>query len=127
MLIIIRFVSISAYSDPDSAVSNNIYGKTWVLYYSLIPSLGSRIALAKDKQLEIAHAVIYCRNSLHLLYIGRHGYNTSHCERSSCVSSCTLNLRDSHIEDNVRKRPFTNKVMTLSPFAGLTEPLQRYE
>ena len=68
MFIIIRFVSISAYSDPDSAVSNNIYGKTWVLYYSLTPSLGSRIALAKDKQLEIAHAVIYCRDSLHLLY-----------------------------------------------------------
>jgi hypothetical protein len=34
-------------------------GKTWVLYSSLIPHLGSRIALSQDKQLEIAHAEIY--------------------------------------------------------------------
>ncbi|MDE6647910.1 MAG: hypothetical protein K2K03_08835 [Prevotella sp.] len=30
-----------------------------VLYFSLIPLPGSRIALYKDKQLELAHAVIY--------------------------------------------------------------------
>jgi hypothetical protein len=48
-----------AYSNPDSAVNNELNGKTWVLYFSLIPSSGSRIALYKDKQLEIAHVVIY--------------------------------------------------------------------
>jgi hypothetical protein len=36
-----------------------IYGKTWVLYSSLIPPSGSRIALPQDKQLEIAHVEIY--------------------------------------------------------------------
>lgn len=36
--------------------------KTWVLYFSLIPLLGSRIALCKDKQLELAHAVRYYTN-----------------------------------------------------------------
>jgi len=30
-----------------------------VLYCSLIPCVGSRIALYKDKQLELAHAEIY--------------------------------------------------------------------
>ena len=33
--------------------------KTWVLYFSLIPPSGSRIALPQDKQLEIAHVKIY--------------------------------------------------------------------
>ena len=39
-------------------------GKTWVLYFSLIPRTGSRIALHQDKQLEIAHAEKYC--SIHM-------------------------------------------------------------
>ena len=30
-----------------------------MLYFSLIPCVGSRIALSQDKQLELAHAVIY--------------------------------------------------------------------
>ncbi len=34
-------------------------GKTWVLYFSLIPLAGSRITLPLDKQLEIAHAERY--------------------------------------------------------------------
>jgi len=37
----------AAYSNPDSAVEHDIYGKTWVLYFSPIPREGSRIALTR--------------------------------------------------------------------------------
>ena len=66
------------------------------LYYSLIPCVGSRIALSQDKQLELAHAVIYCNR---IQYTQR--------RRFGCVSFETLNLRDSHTKDYVRKRPIS--------------------
>ena len=50
--------SFWAYSFPDSAL-NMRKRKTWVLYFSLIPLAGSRIAFPLDKQLEIAHAETY--------------------------------------------------------------------
>ena len=66
-----------------------------MLYFSLIPSSGSRIALCKDKQLELAHVVIYSIGTIHptrtfRLRIFLH-----------------FDLRDLTIEDNVRKRPIT--------------------
>ena len=47
-----------AYSNPDSAVNNELNGKTWVLYFAY-PDVGLSHRLAKDKQLEIAHVEIY--------------------------------------------------------------------
>ena len=54
-----------------------------MLYFSLIPPSGSRIALPQDKQLEIAHAVIYCDH----LQMWTDGVQYTHCGRFGCVSS----------------------------------------
>ena len=58
-------------------------------YFSLIPSSGSRIALHMDKQLELAHAKIYCRS-----------YNTPNADAPLRTFMC-FDLRDLTTEDNV--------------------------
>ena len=45
------YYTFYAYSHPDSAVSNMLYGKTWVLYFAY-PVTGLLHCLAKDKQLD---------------------------------------------------------------------------
>ena len=90
--------------------------KTWVLYSSLIPPSGSRIALPQDKQLEIAHVVIYCR--IYSLITSEQG--TIHPMWTFRLRTFWgQNLRDSTAEDNVRKRPFTTKVWPACPFGLL--------
>ena len=84
-----------------------LYGKTWVLYFAY-PAAGLSHCLDQDKQLELAHAMIYC---IKIQYIQR---------RRSVAHLLVLNLRDSAAEDHVRKRPFTIKPKPLYPF-GLTE------
>ena len=73
---------------------------------SPIPSLGSRIALYRDKQLELAHVVIYDTPYSHIYIINVNWAQYTPRGRSGCASSCTIELRDSTTEDNVRKRPF---------------------
>ena len=81
------------------------------------PTVGLSHCLVQDKQLELAHAVRY--------YTGlpsprvSAGYNTPNAD-APLRSLLDLNLRDSTVEDNVRKRPFFQNVLTPSPY-GLTE------
>ena len=78
--------------------------KTWVLYVSPIPQQGSRIASYKDKQLEIAHAVWYCKSKRHLWqrYKWKYCIQYTLSERSGCASSETEFCENSNVEDNVR-------------------------
>lgn len=69
-----KHYNIYAYSTPDSAEKYR-NEKTWVLYSSLIPREGSRIALSQDKQLEIAHVERYCRKTSNTKRYKK-GYNT---------------------------------------------------
>ena len=64
-------IVISAYSLPNSAISKRfvIYKRRGsALRCSPIPPSGSRIALYRDKQLELAHVVIYDTPHPHILY-----------------------------------------------------------
>ena len=71
-------------------------------------------ALSQDKQLELAHATAYYKSSpIHTTDEG-HGYNTPYVNVPVAFLQ-RLNLRDSTVEDNVRKRPFYHNVMTPSP------------
>ena len=70
-----------------------------------IPSSGSRIALAKDKQHELAHAVRYDGLTPPWQKPQRAGYHTPNADAPLRIF-LALNLRDSMTEDNVRKRPF---------------------
>ena len=78
-----------------------------VLYFSLIPCVGSRIALYLDKQLELAHVMRYCKESTHRRINGQARNCVQYTQRGryGCASFGTLNLRDSDVEDGVRKRP----------------------
>ena len=96
----IAYFKLIAYSIPNSAVIGCAFIKRerrGSSHFSLIPCVGSRIALYQNKQLEIAHAVIYCNIIQYTLR-----------RRFGCVSFGTLNLRDSHTKDHVRKRPCFN-------------------
>ena len=99
------YKNIYAYSSPDSAVNSK-----WKDVGSSTPRSSHVRALAcldQDKQLEIAHVVIYC--SVSPLLAGEQG--TIHPTWTFRLRSLlVLNLRDSHVEDNVRKRPFTTKI-----------------
>ena len=68
-------------------------GSSLLLAY---PTVGLSHRLGQDKQLELAHAVIYSIGTIHPTQTLR------------CVSSDLLNLRDSTVEDHVRKRPIFN-------------------
>ena len=66
--------------------------------------MGSRIALYKDKQLDSPR-----RDILRLPQIKRTECNTPNVDVSVAFLLVHRNLRDSHTEDNVRKRPFPLK------------------
>ena len=74
-----------------------------VLYCSAYPTAGLSHCLVQDKQLELAHAVKYCNFCTHNKVGGMVQYTQR--GRFGCVSSGLVNLRDSAVEDNVRKRP----------------------
>ena len=77
--------------------------KTWVLYLFAYPAAGLSLCLDQDKQLEIAHAEIYCRD-IHKIGIG---YNTPNADVPVAGTFVEMsNLLDLTAEDNVRKRPF---------------------
>ena len=67
------------------------------------PTVGLSHCLVQDKQLELAHAVRYY-TGLPSLQVAA-GYNTPNAD-APLRSLLDLNLRDSTVEDNVRKRPF---------------------
>ena len=67
---------------------------------SLIPREGSRIALTKDKQLELAHAVWYYTNiSFPFAGIREQGHNTPNVD-ASVAFLLVIDLRDLHVEEN---------------------------
>jgi hypothetical protein len=73
------------------------------------PDVGLSHCLAKDKQLEIAHVARYCRDARDVLEQCKQG--TIHPKWTFRLRSLLmLDLRDLHVEDNVRKRPFSNKI-----------------
>ena len=70
------------------------YEKTWVPLLSAYPSHGFSHRLDQDKQHELAHAVKYDGQSHCSKHHSRKGI--IHPTRTlRCVSSCTMNLRDS--------------------------------
>ena len=85
-----------------------------MLYFSLIPPSGSRIALHKDKQLEIAHAVRYYTESASHGIRETAGYNTPNMDAPLRIFLC-LNC-----EIRRQKTTFVNvlfqKFLTRSPF-----------
>jgi len=91
---------------------NMINGKTWVLYFAY-PAVGLSHCLAKDKQLDSPR-----RDILTVPMKIWAGFNTPEAD-VPVASLLGLNLRDSTAEDNVRKRPFTTKVLTLMPFRAI--------
>ena len=70
------------------------------------PTSGLSHCLGQDKQLELAHVVIYDTPYSHIYIINVNWAQYTPRGRSGCASSCTIELRDSTTEDNVRKRPF---------------------
>ena len=78
-------------------------GKTWVLYFAY-PTSGLSHCLVQDKQLDSPR-----RDILTVPMKIWTGDNTPEAD-VPVASLLDLNLRDSDVEDNVRKRPFTTKI-----------------
>ena len=88
------------------------------------PTVGLSHCLVQDKQLEIAHAVRYYTKSAHHDERESAGYNTPNAD-AQLRSLLDLNLRDSTVEDNVRKRPFFQNVFDPLTLAGYLSRGQR--
>jgi len=73
-------------------------------------------ALSQDKQLELAHAKVYYLPIQPQQQVWK-GYNTPNAD-VPVAYLLRLNVRDSCVEDNVRKRPLPKKLdpLTLSDF-----------